>query len=303
MNAARSRHRRIGLLAGIALAGATVFLLLPPLRQPQSYHHFIDDRRIWGIPNCLNVLSNAPFALVGVMGLWFLGKKCAPNAAGVFPERNPGSDHAPGAAQPPRASSPSPPPSCGGDSSEGDSSRFACRSERLPFIVFFLGAFLTCFGSAYYHWAPDDATLAWDRLPMTLAFMALLAAVVGERIDAQAGLLLLWPLVIAGAATVWWWRRSGNLWPYTGAQYFSIILIGLILMLFPPRYTRSLDLVWVTGFYILAKVAEALDRPIFTCTGFVSGHTIKHLVAALAVYWVLRMLQKRSGLAPSTQAA
>jgi hypothetical protein len=134
---------------------------------------------------------------------------------------------------------------------------------------------------------------------MTLAFMALLAGVIGERIDARAGLRLLWPLVIAGAATVWWWRWSGNLWPYAGAQYFSIVLIGLILVLFPPRYTRSFDLVWVTGFYILAKVAEALDRPVFHLTGFVSGHTVKHLVAALAVYWVLRMLQRRSALAAS----
>lgn len=250
------------MVAGVALAGAAVFLLLRPLRQPESYHQFIDDRTIWGIPNCLNVLSNAPFAIVGVMGLCFLGKKRAPQSGGGFLE-------------------------------EG---------ERLPLAVFFLGAFLTCFGSGYYHWAPNDATLAWDRLPMTLAFMALLAAVAGERIDVRAGLWLLWPLVIAGAATVWWWRRTGNLWPYAGAQYFSIVLIVLLLVLFPPRYTRSLDLLWVMGFYLLAKAAEALDRPIFALTGFVSGHTVKHLIAAVAVYWVLRMLQKRSGLAPSRPA-
>ena len=262
MNAALTRHQRIALLAGIALAGASVFLLLPPLRQWESYHHFIDDRTMWGIPNCLNVLSNAPFAFVGVMGLCFICKTRAPYSAGGF----------------------------------------LAQGERLPFAVFFLGAFLTCFGSGYYHWAPDDATLAWDRLPMTLAFMGLLAAVVGERIDTRAGLWLLWPLVIAGAATVWWWRRSGNLWPYIGVQYFSIVLIALVLLLFPPRYTRKFDLLWVTGFYILAKVAEALDRPVFLLTGFVSGHTIKHLVAALAVYWVLRMLQKRSALAPTAQA-
>jgi hypothetical protein len=257
MHAVLSRRQRIGLFAGIALAGAAVFLLLPPLRQPESYHQFIDDRTMWGIPNGLNVLSNAPFAIVGVMGLCFLGKRRAPNAAGGFLE-------------------------------EG---------ERLPLAVFFLGALLTCFGSGYYHWAPNDATLAWDRLPMTLAFMALLAALVGERIDARAGLWLLWPLVIAGAATVWWWRRTGNLWPYAGAQYYSIVLIGLLLLLFPPRYTRSKDLLWVMGFYLLAKVAEALDRPIYVFTGFVSGHTLKHLIATVAVYWVLRMLQKRSGLA------
>src|ERR1019366_2364209 len=234
MNAVLSRRGRIGLFAGTALAGAAVFLLLPPLRQPESYLQFIDDRTIWGIPNGLNVLSNAPFAIAGVMGLRFLGKKRAPNAAGGFVEE----------------------------------------SERLPFAVFFLGAFLTCFGSGYYHWAPDDATLAWDRLPMTLAFMGLLAAVAGERIGARAGLWLLWPLVIAGAATVWWWRRTGNLWPYAGAQYFSIVLIGLLLVLLPPRYTRGKDLLWVTGCYLLAKAAEALDRPIFTLTGFVSGHTL-----------------------------
>jgi hypothetical protein len=256
------RRWRIGLLAGLALAGAAVFLLLPPLRQPESYHHFADARTIWGIPNCLNVLSNAPFAIVGVLGLSFLGRKRAPNAAGAFLDR----------------------------------------AERVPFAVFFLGVFLTCFGSSYYHWAPDDATLAWDRLPMTLAFMALLAAVVGERIAVRAGVWLLWPLVIAGAATVWWWRWTGNLWPYAGAQYFSIVLIVLLLVLFPPRYTRGMDLLWVTGFYILAKVAEALDRPIFFFARFVSGHTLKHLIAAAAVYWVLRMLQKRSALAPSSQA-
>ena len=253
-----SRRWRIGLFGGIALAGAAVFLLLPPLHQPESYHQFIDDRTIWGIPNCLNVLSNAPFAIVGALGLCFV---C-----------------------------------CRGEG-RGEEAGFMPESERLPFAVFFTGAFLTCFGSSYYHWAPSDATLAWDRLPMALAFMALLAAVIGERIDARAGLWLLWPLVIAGAATVWWWRRSGNLWPYAGAQFFSIALIGLVLVLFPPRYTRSSDLLWVTGFYILAKLAEALDKPVFHFTGFVSGHTIKHLIAAVAVYWVLRMLQKRSLLA------
>jgi hypothetical protein len=232
-----------------AVAGIATFLLLPPLAQPQSYHHFVDDRNLLGIPNCLNVISNAPFAVVGVMGLLFLWR-----------ER-------------------------GG---------FLVKREAINYAVFFLGAFLTCFGSSYYHWSPSDATLAWDRLPMTLAFMGLLAAVVAERIEVGAGLALLGPLVLAGAASVWWWRRSGNLWPYACAQFFSIALIGLLLALFPPRYNRSGDLIWLTGFYVLAKIAEAWDRPIYAATGFVSGHTIKHLVAALAVYWVLRMLQRRS---------
>jgi hypothetical protein len=246
---------RVGVVVVIALAGIATFLRLPPLAQPESYHHFADDRRMLGIPNFMNVISNAPFAVLGVMGLRFVWRRRAADTRLCFIQ-------------------------------EG---------ERIPFAVFFAGAFLTCFGSGYYHWAPNDATLAWDRLPMTLAFMGLLAAVVSERIEVRAGLRLLWPLVFAGAASVWWWRRSGNLWPYACAQFFSIALIGLMLVLLPPRYNRTGDLLVLTGFYALAKVFEALDWQIFALTNkFVSGHTLKHLVAALAVFWLLRMLQLRS---------
>ena len=169
-------------------------------------------------------------------------------------------------------------------------------SERAPYIIFFLGVLFTCIGSGYYHWQPNDETLVWDRLPMTVAFMSLLAATIAERIDVRVGLRLLWPLVMAGIASVWWWRWRGNLWPYAAAQYFSILLIGLLMMLFPPRYSRSMDLVWVTGLYMLAKVAEALDFRIFGWGSLISGHTLKHLIAALAVYWIFRMLAKRSRL-------
>jgi hypothetical protein len=263
MNSGLSRNGRIRLVAGVALAGAVVFCLLPPLAQPESYHHFIDDRTMLGIPNCLNVVSNLPFAVVGVMGLCLLARKAAPGSEGSFLETG----------------------------------------ERLPYAVFFAGAFLTCFGSGYYHWSPNDATLVWDRLPMTLAFMGLLAAIVAERIDVRAGLRLLWPLVLVGVGSVGWWRWTGNLWPYAGAQYFSILLIALLMALFPPRYTRSCDLLWVTGFYALAKVFEAMDRQIFSLIrGTVSGHTIKHLVAALAVYWVVRMLQQRKTDTQNTKA-
>jgi hypothetical protein len=222
-------------------------MLLPSLRQPESYHHFADDRTLAGIPNCLNVVSNVAFLVAGLMGLWFVA----------------GRDH------------------------------FIDPRERAAYVVFFLGVCGTCFGSSYYHWAPRDATLAWDRLPMTLAFMSLLAAMIAEHVSVTAGARLLWPLVAAGAASVWWWRWTENLWPYMAAQYYSIFLIGWLLLFFPPSYTRSHDLLTVTGFYILAKIAEALDERIYAWTGWISGHTMKHLIAAVAVYWVLRMLRKR----------
>jgi hypothetical protein len=128
---------------------------------------------------------------------------------------------------------------------------------------------------------------------MTLAFMSILAATMAERISVTVGTRLLWPLVAAGAASVWWWRWTENLWPYMAAQYFSIFLIGWLMLFFPASYTRSGDMLIVTGFYVLAKVAEALDARIYDLGHVISGHTIKHLIAAMAVFWVLRMLQKR----------
>ena len=214
----------------------------------------------WAYPNCLNVLSNAGFMVVGIMGLWFLFKK--PLA---------GATHG-----------------------------FLRPAERLPYACFFVGVLFTCFGSGYYHWLPNDQTLVWDRLPMTVAFMGLLAAVIAERIDVRWGLRLLWPLLLAGAASVGWWAWRDNLWPYAAAQYLSILLIGLLMVLFTPRYSRSGDLLWVTGFYVLAKILEATDAKIFEFTHFVSGHTLKHLAATLAAYWILYMLTKRTPLAASS---
>src|SRR5580692_5805892 len=50
---------RVWLFAAVACGGIIASFLLPPLRQPESYHHFADDRTLAGIPNCLNVISNA----------------------------------------------------------------------------------------------------------------------------------------------------------------------------------------------------------------------------------------------------
>lgn len=246
----RRHDRRVWLFTAVALGGVITAFLLRPLRQPEAYHHFADARTLLGVPNCLNVISNIAFLVVGVLGFRFLA--------------------APG--------------------------RFIESRERLPYGVFFGGVFLTCFGSAYYHWQPRDATLVWDRLPMALAFMSLLAATLAARISVPAGIRLLWPLVVFGAGTVWWWQWTGNLWPYMAAQYFSVALIGLLVVMFPARYTRGADIWAVMGWYLVAKGAEALDARIYKMCGWVSGHTIKHLAAAVAVYWVLRMLRKRTAL-------
>jgi len=170
--------------------------------------------------------------------------------------------------------------------------------ERWPYIVVCLGVLLTGLGSAYYHLAPDNARLVWDRLPMTLVFMGLLAATIAERIGAAAGLAALPPLVAAGVLSVLYWRASeaagaGDLRPYGLVQFFPALGIPLLLWLFPARYTRGGDLLAVLAIYGASKVFEALDGPIFRAGRVLSGHTLKHLTAAFACWWLIHGLLAR----------
>src|SRR4051812_16521232 len=77
--------------------------------------------------------------------------------------------------------------------------------------LFFLGVFLTGFSSSYYHWNPNDTGLFWDRLPMSIAFMAILSNAVEERIDVRVGRALLWPLVLLGIVSLLVWLRTDDL--------------------------------------------------------------------------------------------
>jgi hypothetical protein len=183
--------------------------------------------------------------------------------------------------------------------------RLATGAERLLYVVFFVGMVLTAAGSAYYHLAPDNETLFWDRVPMTISFMALVAAQVAERISLRAGVILLPPMLLVGVGSVVYWRETeragaGNVTPYGILQAFSVLVMLLIAML-PSRYTRANDVYKVFAAYVAAKILEALDWQIYGVTG-VSGHTLKHLAAALAGYFVLRMIASRSPVAPSPTA-
>jgi hypothetical protein len=246
-------------LGGI-VAGATAWgLLFPALPQSQAYHHFADARALLSIANAADTLSNLAFLLVGALGLAFLWRE--------------------------RAS--------------GSNEHFASPRELQPYWVFFAGVALTSLGSAWYHLAPDDARLVWDRLPMTIAFMSLVAALVSERISVRAGSRLLWPLVLLGLASVVYWRWSAlggfeNLRPYLAVQFGSIAVVLAIAILYRSRYTRGAAIFGLAAAYGVAKVLEVYDREIYALGSWVSGHTLKHLAAAAGVYLLLRALQRRT---------
>ena len=164
--------------------------------------------------------------------------------------------------------------------------------------VLFAGIFMTGFGSSYYHLDPNDSTLFWDRLPMTICFAAILSAVVEERIDAKAGAMLLRPLLAIGIFSLLLWRWTDDLRLYAWAQFFPFLVLVLILRLFPPKYTGTSYWVIAAALYALAKLLEFLDEKIFSLGSIVSGHTLKHLAAAAASLAILRLLQTRRPIAP-----
>ena len=164
--------------------------------------------------------------------------------------------------------------------------------------MFFSGVLLTAVGSAYYHLAPDNPRLFWDRLPMTVAFMGLISAQVVDRISVRAGLRLLGPLLLLGAASVVYWRATelagaGNVMPYGVLQAYAVVMLLVIAVLHPSRYTRGADIYWVFAAYVAAKLFEALDRPLLGLGHVASGHSLKHLAAAAAGLVVCRMLWLR----------
>lgn len=248
-----SRSKACIVLVAPAVVIAIIAILLRPIPQPLAYHNFADQRAWLGLANFGDVASNLPFAFVGIWGLVVMF------TAGK--------------------------------------TKFIDSRERWPYLALFASLILTAWGSAYYHLAPDNGPLVWDRIPIMMAFMALLTAVIAERVSVNIGLALFPVLEILGVGSVLYWRSSelrahGDLRFYAAVQVYAILILLLALLL-PPRYTRGSDFAVVVGFYALAKVFEETDRSVFSLGHIVSGHTLKHLAAAAAGYWVLRMLVRR----------
>jgi hypothetical protein len=159
-------------------------------------------------------------------------------------------------------------------------------SARRAYIVFFVGALLTSVGSAYYHLAPGDARLVWDRIPMTIAFGGLVAAVIAERVSPRSAARALAPLVALGVGSVWYWEITGDLRPYAVAQFGSLLAVVAVLVTRPGRRPDGRFLAAGLAVYALAKVLEGFDGEILALSGAVGGHTLKHLAAAAGIGFV-----------------
>jgi hypothetical protein len=232
------------IVAGIASLGA--------IPQDPNYHIFADQRDFGGAPNFLNVISNLPFLVFGILG-WRMVHK---NEGVVIAE------------------------------------------TRLAWMIFFFGVALTAFGSGYFHWQPNNESLVWDRLPMTIGFMSLLSIIISEYFSPALGKKLLIPLLLVGSSSVAFWAYTesigaGDLRPYAVVQFLPILLIPIIISLYRERSDLGRCVWWMIGFYVLAKILEYYDFELYSFGRVVSGHSLKHLAASLAPASLVYILIQR----------
>jgi hypothetical protein len=204
-----------------------------PVPQDLQYHGFADQRILSDIPHALNVLSNLPFCLFGIFGIYLVL-----------------------------------------------TNRQQLTSLTSPYLTFFIAIFFTGLGSAYYHFNPDNSTLVWDRLPMSVGFMSIFAAIFAERVHLKLGQQLFPWLVAIGICSVFYWHWQDDLRPYLLVQFGTLLALPLILLFYRGPNSGFL---WLgIAFYVLAKVFEVCDTQIYIFTSsWISGHSLKHLAASL----------------------
>jgi hypothetical protein len=259
---AMSRVARLTVLAIVAVGLAVAVAELPPLPQDPAYHRFADQRSWFGIPNTADVGSNLVILAAGVWGLAVMWRTRRPDAAVSL----------------------------------------ARSTDRWLYWRLYLAAVLAAVGSIYYHLAPDDHRLLWDRLPLALLLATFAAIVIAERIGMKAGLLSGLPLLLLAVGTVLYWyagetRGAGDLRPYLWLQLAALFLIPLTFLLFDSPYPGEAALWWsLLVVYALAKGSEQCDHEIFNLGHLISGHTLKHLLAAVVIGLTVRIRLRREGL-------
>lgn len=244
-----SLTRNEWLLALAAGALLLVALFAPALAQPPHAHGFADQRAWWGLPHALDVLSNLPFAVAGVLGLRAL--RSVPRDA--LPD-----------------------------------------AQRACTRLFFAGLLVVAVGSSWYHLAPDDLGLAIDRAAMSIAFAGLLGLLVADLVSERAGAALAGMLLVLAPASVAAWYATGNVLPWALVQFGGMPLLLLAALLRPRAGALPVRWSLVLLAYALAKLFEANDHVLFAASGeLLSGHSLKHVVAALAALPILHAVAAR----------
>ncbi len=243
-NGNQVKKEKIGflILTIIGILALLGMFISSPIEQKQAYHNFSDEDTILNVPNFWNVISNLPFLIVGLLGIFNLR---------------------------------------------------SIANENIQYLVFFIGIALVSIGSSYYHVNPNDSTLVWDRLPMTIAFMALSSIVISEFIDFKNGRLILFPVLLLGLLSVLYWVKFNDLRFFALVQYYPMLAIPVILIFFKSDYDLTIGYWFLLLAYIIAKLFEHFDYQVHSYLEWISGHTLKHIATAIGVFALLNTYIRR----------
>ena len=296
-----STFQKHALLVGISVIAFTSLFFIPAIPQDPGYHTFVDQRQLLGIPNFLNVISNAIFVIVGFLGIKLLLRTCSRSSRAIVScgrtERRNRSLHGVNEDFEHR-------PTANGSGAVDLELVLSEKQYNIvpeihwAYLTFFIGVFAVGIGSGYYHLFPSNDTLIWDRLPMTVAFTAFFVIILSEFISVKLGKRIFIPLLLLGIFSVGYWfyteqQGLGDLRMYGLVQFLPILLIPLILTMFPSRFPDTRYYWYLLGFYVLAKIFEASDGPVYSLLSVISGHSIKHLCAGIGCYFFYVQLKKR----------
>ena len=199
-------------------------LLSNKISFPQSYHKFIDNRTISGIPNFMNIVSNLAIALPA----FYLMKK----------------------------------------------------QKKISFLS--INILLLAITSAIYHMNPNDNTIFLDMLFV----MSINTVVFSYFVNKQVGNFIF----ILGILSVFYWKK------YDDLRFYEFLKIAIpvyaIFMLYKnPKVNHYIFPVIILT--ILIRVSEYNDKEIYKLTGgIISGHSLKHIFAALDIYLIIIILEK-----------
>lgn len=161
------------------------------------------------------------------------------------------------------------------------------------YFIFFIGVLLTGFGSAYYHYNPNNETLIWDRLPMTISFMSFFSIVIGVFINENWGKKTLLPLLSTGIISILAWVFTEDLRMYLMVQFLPILLLILILVFSNLNASSKKYFLAVFMFYLIAKILESYDKQLYEMLNHtISGHSLKHISASLATFVFILFIKK-----------
>ena len=163
----------------------------------------------------------------------------------------------------------------------------------MPYLIFFLGALLVSLGSGYYHFNPNNDTLVWDRLPMTVAFMALLSIIISEFVNNRTGRQILFPAIMLGLLSIVYWIIYNDLRFYALVQFYPMLAIPVGLIFFKSKDGITIGYWMLLLFYLIAKLCEYFDYQIFNSLNLISGHSLKHVFVSIGIFILLYSYTKR----------